>query len=408
MKVKLLVIISLLFSIVNVSEAQSYEEALQIYPSNPKKSLAIIESIINDKSKKHHHGDAYHLQGYIYYLNDSIFKAIYSFTNAIEHRLLADDNKGVAESYLWLSNSYQIKKAYNRSEHALNQVSKYSNHLDRYVNYNLGVIEKYRKNYTEAVYKIKEAYNEAIEQKDSYLIKKSLVEIGSTYQEALDPLAAIRWYTDLLRLAESQKDDTYVGYAHNNIGLAYLQINLIDQAKYHLNAALPYQSPKDILTVYKNLGECYIRSGKKDSSKLFFERAINQAYTHHNIDDYMLSLSHLINLNSNDPAKIKHYNGMMISAAMSISRGVERVNQEADIAKIKIAELKSDKELNDKKNKERLYAIIIGSLSLMVLIIVVALMYKSPQSIRYRLKITQEIKEEQKRTIEQMKELLKY
>ncbi len=70
----------------------------------------------------------------------------------------------------------------------------------------------------------------------------------------------MKQYEETIQLAEELNDFVYLGWAHGNMGNAYLGLNQKDKALFHLEKSLELTinnepSPQAIGRAYNNLGE---------------------------------------------------------------------------------------------------------------------------------------------------------
>ena len=108
-----------------------------------------------------------------------------------------------------------------------------------------------------AVESYKKAISLAETNKDKLAAHTSL---GNLYQSVGDNQSALLQYEDTIRLAEELGDYIYLGWAHGNMGNAYLGLYQKDKALFHLEKSLELTvqhepSPQAIGRAYNNLGK---------------------------------------------------------------------------------------------------------------------------------------------------------
>lgn len=112
-----------------------------------------------------------------------------------------------------------------------------------------------------AIESYKKAISLAETNKDKLAAHTSL---GNLYQSVGDNQGALSQYEDTIRLAEALGDHIYLGWAHGNMGNAYLGLYQKDKALFHLEKSLELTvqhepSPQAIGRAYNNLGKCIDR-----------------------------------------------------------------------------------------------------------------------------------------------------
>ena len=110
----------------------------------------------------------------------------------------------------------------------------------------------------DAIASYKQAISVALTAKDKLAARTSL---GNLYQSLGDNKNAMEQYEETIKLAEQLDDVVYLGWAHGNMGNAYLGLLQKEKALHHLEKSLDltvkYEpSPQAIGRAYNNLGEC--------------------------------------------------------------------------------------------------------------------------------------------------------
>ena len=106
--------------------------------------------------------------------------------------------------------------------------------------------------------------------------------LGNLYQSMGDNSNALKEYKESIALAEKLSDHVSLGWAHGNIGNAYLGLNRKDEAIYHLrkslDLAVEYEStPQAIGRTYNNLGTAYQSMNDLDKAEEYYDLALSQA-----------------------------------------------------------------------------------------------------------------------------------
>ncbi len=119
-------------------------------------------------------------------------------------------------------------------------------------------------NHSQKVMAAVKSYKQAIE---FALIPKdklaACTSLGNLYQSLGDNQNALQYYQDTIKLAEELQDFVYLGWAHGNLGNAYLGLLQKEKALFHLEKSLELTvdnepSPQAIGRAYNNLGESII------------------------------------------------------------------------------------------------------------------------------------------------------
>ena len=131
----------------------------------------------------------------------------------------------------------------------------------------------------QAIFHYKAAINVAKTDRDQLSAHTSL---GNLYQSMGDNSNALNEYKRSIQLAEKLSDFVSLGWAHGNIGNAYLGLNKKDEAVYHLQKSLDLaveyeQTPQAIGRTYNNLGTAYQSMNDLDKAEEYYDLALNQA-----------------------------------------------------------------------------------------------------------------------------------
>ena len=106
--------------------------------------------------------------------------------------------------------------------------------------------------------------------------------LGNLYQSMGDNSNALTEYKSSIELAEKLSDYVSLGWAHGNIGNAYLGLNRKDEAVHHLqkslDLAVEYETtPQAIGRTYNNLGTAYQSMNDLDKAEEYYDLALSQA-----------------------------------------------------------------------------------------------------------------------------------
>ena len=106
--------------------------------------------------------------------------------------------------------------------------------------------------------------------------------LGNLYQSMGDNSNALVEYKQSIELAERLSDHVSLGWAHGNIGNAYLGLNRKDEAVFHLHKSLDLavkyeQTPQAIGRTYNNLGTAYQSMNNLDKAEEYYDLALSQA-----------------------------------------------------------------------------------------------------------------------------------
>ena len=142
-----------------------------------------------------------------------------------------------------------------------------------------GTTLRYGSKVMEAVKMYREAIRSAINKEDELSAHTNL---GNLFQAIGDFARAVEEYTKTIQLGEEIKDYVSLGWAHGNIGNAYLGLSKRDKALQHLDKALDLTlkhepSPLAIGRALNNLGTAYQAVGNIKEAKDFYDRSLSQA-----------------------------------------------------------------------------------------------------------------------------------
>ena len=127
------------------------------------------------------------------------------------------------------------------------------------------------------------AYKSAISFAETRRDKLSAcTSLGNMYQSLGENALALQQYEVTIKLARELQDFVSLGWAHGNMGNAYLGLQQKDKALHHLKEALElavqYETtPQAIGRTYNNLGTAYQSMSDLDKAEEFYDLALSQA-----------------------------------------------------------------------------------------------------------------------------------
>ena len=127
------------------------------------------------------------------------------------------------------------------------------------------------------------AYKNAISTAESKRDKLSAcTSLGNMYQGLGENVLALAQYETTIELAKELQDHVSLGWAHGNMGNAYLGLQQKDKALHHLKEALElavkYETtPQAIGRTYNNLGTAYQSMNDLNKAEEYYDLALSQA-----------------------------------------------------------------------------------------------------------------------------------
>ncbi len=128
-----------------------------------------------------------------------------------------------------------------------------------------------------------QAYRNAIASADSKRDKLAAhTSLGNLFQSLGENSSAVTEYEQSIKLAQELEDRVSLGWAHGNIGNAYLGLYQKDKALHHLETSLEqtvmYEPvPQAISRAYNNLGTAYQALNDLEKAEYYFSLALGQA-----------------------------------------------------------------------------------------------------------------------------------
>ena len=142
-----------------------------------------------------------------------------------------------------------------------------------------GTALRYGSKVMEAVRKYEKAVTHAFSKSDRLTAHTNL---GNLYQAIGDYGRSVEMYERTIGLGEDLDDHISLGWAHGNIGNAYLGLSKREKALQHLNDALRLTmtfepTPLAIGRALNNLGTAFQAVGNNDKAKEFYDQSLSQA-----------------------------------------------------------------------------------------------------------------------------------
>ena len=128
-----------------------------------------------------------------------------------------------------------------------------------------------------------QAYRQAIATADSERDKLSAhTSLGNLFQSVGENASALAEYEHSIKLSEELRDYVSLGWAHGNMGNAYLGLYQRDKGLYHLEKALDLTvehepTPQAIGRAYNNLGTAYQALNELDKAEEKYDLALSQS-----------------------------------------------------------------------------------------------------------------------------------
>ena len=128
-----------------------------------------------------------------------------------------------------------------------------------------------------------QAYRQAIATADSKKDKLSAhTSLGNLFQSVGENASALAEYEHSIKLSEELRDYVPLGWAHGNMGNAYLGLYQRDKGLYHLEKALDLTvehepTPQAIGRAYNNLGTAFQALNELDKAEEKYDLALSQA-----------------------------------------------------------------------------------------------------------------------------------
>ena len=127
------------------------------------------------------------------------------------------------------------------------------------------------------------AYEEAIARAESKKDKLSAhISLGNLFQSVGENARAVTEYEHSIQLATDLQDFVSLGWAHGNMGNAYLGLYQRDKALHHLEKSLDLAvehepTPQAIGRAYNNLGTAYQSLGELEKAEEYYDLSLSQA-----------------------------------------------------------------------------------------------------------------------------------
>lgn len=128
-----------------------------------------------------------------------------------------------------------------------------------------------------------QAYKNAIATAESKRDQLSAhTSLGNLYQSVGENASALKEYEQSIVLSDDLKDHVALGWAHGNIGNAYLSLYQREKALFHLEKSLELgvqhePTPQAIGRAYNNLGTAHQALNELDKAQSYYDLALSQA-----------------------------------------------------------------------------------------------------------------------------------
>ncbi|MEQ8685463.1 MAG: tetratricopeptide repeat protein [Imperialibacter sp.] len=254
----------------------------------------------------------YFLLGYIDDERNYLANAAIYYLEAI--KLKADDYTRLS----CLKNLGRIFKAYNRTEdaeqyylEALKVAAGYSQKEEAGILYNLGNLYKEVKNFDQAKEAYLKAYTISLEAKDYVRLANLTNQIGLVFKELKDYPSAREYYFRMIN-AEEQLQEAYpkfAGRAWHNIAITHLEEGNYQEAVNGCLTSLKWKEKtgKDQFITWLDLGDAYLRSGKREEALKAWSTALAAMGPNLNDPDQFIIYRHLATAYENDLEQFKTY-----------------------------------------------------------------------------------------------------
>ena len=165
-----------------------------------------------------------------------------------------------------------------------------------------------------------QAYKDAlfisINNKDKLSAHTSL---GNLYQTLGEYASAIEEYKECIKLAQATSDMVSLGWAHGNIGNAYLGLFQRDRALHHLHQSLELAIqheaiPESIGRSYNNLATAFQASNELNKAQEYYDLALTQAIYGNDVPGQARvygNIGNLLMLNKQHGKAISHYSEVL-------------------------------------------------------------------------------------------------
>ena len=189
-----------------------------------------------------------------------------------------DDQVRLANCYLYkgriYKSNFQYEKAIDSYLKALDIIDTKKEYLlSGRINFDMGEIYLYQKEFNKARQKYIEAYKAYLQARSLKFAYTSVISIGISYSQEKQYKKAQKYFYTVYY---SAKDSLIKGYAIQNLGINYYYLQQFDSAKHYLKKALPYPYIKTNKAIrYYYLSDLYFDLNKYDSAKYYATESFN-------------------------------------------------------------------------------------------------------------------------------------
>ena len=369
MKKTITTIIFLTAAIASTKAGQYYNQAENIYTTDPDSSLILLRSEIKNSSAGEK-AKAYYLAGYIQqHFKQNRIEALKQFTYALHYFSGEEDETGQKKSHLAIGyihyhqKDYVAAKKHFKEAYSIDPEYAYSIH-------NLALVHQRYGQLDSASYLFSKGYEIAVNKLDTIYILKNLNELGATYFYANQYHQAVEKYKDLLKTAQHFQNNTYVGYALNNIGNALHDAELYTESIDYLKRALPYKTKNSIISTYLNIAECYQETNQTDQAIQWFIKAKNSAYNVQNYAEYVSALDQLMRIYIQYPVadSAAKYAQEISSHLLEAAQEKQAIYETANLLEIQLAEARVREDISREKTAQRMIVYVAIGIATLVFI----------------------------------------
>lgn len=286
----------------NFIGSPEYERAVGLMKSNQYNQVKKVASnIIANSNHADDLGHIHYLIGYVYYQEDSLGKAYSSFKDAQNYFIKNDDFLNQSRISNRLGQIFYDLGAYHHSLHYyqkaqnLAKLSNYDQHIAN-ATYNAGRAHQRLGNYEESLKLFLKARE--IEQRLQRL-KNFLdiqLEIGIVQRLVGNYEIAIQDYWRTINAATGTKYESSIkAKCYNNLGYAYLEMELYDKAKEYLIKSLNYTGRLDseIAATYNNLGLLCSKTGDFRLASAYFQKSVALNQSHIDLEEVVVTFDEI-------------------------------------------------------------------------------------------------------------------
>jgi class 3 adenylate cyclase len=243
----------------------SLEEIKKNAPVDPSASLnaaLALQEVENADYTSFEKGEIYHLVGLSYHYLQQSENALIWYYKALPLRELADDQKGLSDTYNNIGNIYSVRGDYAKAMDFLSKAQVLREELKQQngiatLHMNIGTLLFHMGNDKEAISRQYQALDIFTELEDKLRISMCQQNIALVYQRQGHYLMALELYVDSMRVAEELGNKQRIIELKNNIGTVLLKLDKLEEATTYFQDCLSIceteSNKKGILTSLINL-----------------------------------------------------------------------------------------------------------------------------------------------------------